>query len=344
MSKYLNIQKNLLIILFINLFKQTLTFFINNRNLEITTLCNIKNCLSCKNPNECAKCKENYELENFRCYSKECSVYGFCQYCDEYDCLKCKKGYKMNYGICDETIHGFEIKLILGIGIPIILISLIIYLYKCIKKKIKTNIETGNILKYRHPKPGNYIILIEQNPKKETDLSDSKNTAFSIIESNREKNKAEINCCVVCGKKKIYAFADCRCGLCFEHFKIIKNNKEKIICRIHNVILSKNIIIQLDKKSNYKGNAVEKLGLSLCPICKINQGTQSFNCGCNMRICEKCFYDYVYILKYNQCPGCGKPYIPDRHNIKLRKRSNGSTTVNYNIPDSSNSLKNDKRV
>ena len=341
MSKYLYIIKNLLLILSITLSNQTPNI---QRNLEITTFCNIKNCLFCKNRNECSKCDENYELANHRCYSKKCSVYGFCQYCDEYDCLKCKKGYKMNYGICDESIHGFEIKLILGIGIPIILIFLIIYLYKYCKKKNKTNIETGKILKYRHPKPGNYFILLEQNSKKENDLSISKNILNPIYELHNEKNKAEINFCVVCGKKKIYTYADCRCALCFEHFKMIKNNKQKLECRIHKVLLSKNIIIQLGRKSNYKGNAVEKLGLSLCPICKINQGTQSFNCGCNMRICGKCFNDNVYVLKYNQCPGCSKPYIPDRHNIKLRKRSNDSTSTTDRIPDSNNSLQIGKRM
>ena len=343
MSKYLYIQKYFLIFLLIQLSDHSPIFANNNNNQRSLEICNIKNCLSCKNRNECSNCKEDYELANHRCYSRECSVYGFCQYCDEYDCLKCNKGYKMRYGICDERIHGFEIKLILGIGIPIVLLSLIIYLYKYLKKRSQRIIETGQMLKYRHPKPGNYVILIEQNPKKESELSISKNTIQSIIESN-QKNKIEINFCVVCGKKKVYTYADCGCALCFEHFKTVKNNKEQLQCRIHNVILSKNIIIQLDKKSNYKGNAVEKLGLSLCPVCKMNQGTQSFNCGCNMRICEKCFNENVYVLKYNQCPGCGKPYIPERHNIKLRKRSNGSTTVTDRIPDSNNSLQVDKTV
>ena len=119
--------------------------------------------------------------------------------------------------------------------------------------------------------------------------------------------------CIVCGKKKIYAFADCGCGLCKIHWKYIKYNNynEKINCRKHGTQL-KSIIFSLDNQSNIKGHAVEKLGLKKCPICKLNNGTQSFNCKCNMKLCEKCFNEYVYILNYSQCPGCGMPYNPSK--------------------------------
>ena len=66
----------------------------------------------------------------------------------------------------------------------------------------------------------------------------------------------------------------------------------------------------MTSKSKIKGNALHKLGLPKCPVCKINDGTQSFNCGCPMRVCENCFNDNVYVFKYNQCPGCGKQYTP----------------------------------
>ena len=69
-----------------------------------------------------------------------------------------------------------------------------------------------------------------------------------------------------------------------------------------------------------KGNAVKKLGLKVCPICKLNDGTQSFNCGCPMRVCENCFNDNVYVFKYNQCPGCGLPYNPIKF-IKKKKKT-----------------------
>ena len=80
-------------------------------------------------------------------------------------------------------------------------------------------------------------------------------------------------------------------------------------------------------KSNIKGNALHKLGLPKCPICKINDGTQSFNCGCPMRVCENCFNSNVYVLKYNQCPGCGMPYVPiskvkKKKKVEEEKKSN----------------------
>ena len=32
----------------------------------------------------------------------------------------------------------------------------------------------------------------------------------------------------------------------------------------------------------------------------------------NVIPCEKCFNDNVYFLKYNQCPGCGMPFNPQK--------------------------------
>ena len=50
-----------------------------------------------------------------------------------------------------------------------------------------------------------------------------------------------------------------------------------------------------------------------------------------MKICEKCFNDNVYILKYNQCPGCGMAYNPQKdENSGFRfgkKRSKGIKNV-----------------
>ena len=62
----------------------------------------------------------------------------------------------------------------------------------------------------------------------------------------------------------------------------------------------------LEKKSDLKGCAIEHLGQQLCPICKVNNGIQGFNCNCNMKLCLKCYNENVYVFKYNTCPGCGK--------------------------------------
>ena len=299
-------------------FLQIKLFFQNEINSRILT---INNCLK-YDSNECIKCKEGYELINKHCYRINCAVFGFCKYCDDYDCLKCQQGYKLNYGICDKKLLSKKI-LFVKIIIPLILIFLIVYIYLYRRKKAKEKIETGQVIKFRHPKSGFYRMNFNfdkfaTNNTSEDIIEFSQNKSLSSGPEMNENPSAEVNYCVVCGSKKTYAIADCGCSLCFEDYKMAKSDKEKIKCRIHNVFLSSNITFEI-YKSNIKGNALEKLGLSKCPICKINDGTQSFNCGCTMKVCEKCFNDNVYVLKYNQCPGCGMPYTPLTKSKKKKK-------------------------
>ena len=248
-------------------------------------------------------------------------IFDFCEYCDEFDCIHCIKGYKLNFGTCDESENTFKKKLIFGILIPILIISALIYLYIYIKNRNKKIIETGKVINLKHPKPGNYIILPET--LREEQPTDSFNKSSNLSHTYESTEDSDVKDCVVCGKKNVYAFADCGCGLCKDHWKFIKNNNnEKIVCRRHGTQL-KSIIFSLDTKSNIKGNAVERLGLKICPVCKINFGTQSFNCECNLKICQKCFNENVYVLKYNQCPGCGMPYNEDKtSSFKFRKKKN----------------------
>ena len=272
--------------------------------------CNIKNCQRCENPNKCLKCKSNYKLIDNHCYNTECQIFGFCSYCNEFDCVQCLKGYKLNFGTCDKTVNGFKKKLIFGILIPTLTLSIILYICVYFKKKNKKLIETGKVINLKHPQPGNYIILPEIF--KEEQSTDSFSRSSNITQTNESTDDGDIKNCILCGKKNIYAFADCGCGLCKVHWNSMKNNiDEKIICRKHGTPL-KSIIFSLDNKSSIKGNAVERLGLKICPVCKINNGTQSFNCECNTKICEKCFNDNVYFLKYNQYPGCGMPFNPQK--------------------------------
>ena len=299
-------------------FLQIKLFFQNEINLRILS---INNCLK-YDSNECIKCREGYELINKHCYRINCAVFGFCKYCDDYDCLKCQQGYKLNYGICDKKLLSKKI-LFVKIIIPLILIFLIVYIYLYRRKKAKEKIETGQVIKFRHPKSGFYRMNFNfdkfaTNNTSEDIIEFSQNKSLSSGPEINENPSAEVNYCVVCGSKKTYAIADCGCSLCFEDYKMAKSDKEKIKCRIHNVFLSSNITFEI-YKSNIKGNALEKLGLSKCPICKINDGTQSFNCGCTMKVCEKCFNDNVYVLKYNQCPGCGMPYTPLTKSKKKKK-------------------------
>ena len=316
---------------FISFFLQNLIMLLNIKYIhsnintrELSTLA----CVKFEN-NICTKCKEGFELVNKHCYNIRCEVFGFCQYCDDYDCLKCKKGYKLNYGICDKKVISKKI-LFLKIIVPIILIICLIYYYLYRRKKAKERIETGQVIKFKHPKSGFYQINFEKylstnNNAFEEDFSQNKSLSSNTTESN-ENQSIEVNCCVACGSKKTYGIADCGCSLCYDDYKIAKGDKEKIKCKIHNVFLSSNISFEIFK-SNLKGNAVEKLGLSKCPVCKINDGTQSFKCGCPMLLCEKCFNDNVYVFKYNQCPGCGMPYVPV-NKIKKKKKTEEEKKTN----------------
>ena len=285
---------------------------------KLDTICNIKNCLSCDNRNECIKCKEGYELSQKRCYSKNCEIYGFCRYCDEYDCLKCIKGYKLNYGICNMK-EPTKSKFYLEIFIILLVIAIIIYLIYYYRKVLKERISTGKVIKFIHPKSGFYQLNFETNEVTNADISNNKIFSTQQVENN-EKVSPVVNCCVECGNKNTYCISDCGCSLCLEHYKMVKAG-QNIKCRVHKVIITSKISFVMMERSKIKGNALEKLGLPKCPICKINDGTQSFNCGCSMRVCEKCFNDNVYVFKYNQCPGCGKEYNPIKKLKKSKKNS-----------------------
>ena len=42
-------------------------------------ICNIKNCQNCGKPNQCEICKNNYKLQDNRCYNTKCEIFGFCK-------------------------------------------------------------------------------------------------------------------------------------------------------------------------------------------------------------------------------------------------------------------------
>ena len=292
-------------------------------------ICNIKNCLVCENRNECVKCKDDFELHKKRCYSTSCSIYGFCKFCDEYDCLKCIKGYKLNYGICDQ-IEVSRKKFYFFIFIFSFSLFIIFIIYVCIRYKrlAKIRIATGQIIKFIHPKSGFYQLHYEVTNE---GTDNSKNIIqMQNTEKILEKAKSPIvDRCVVCQNKNVYTIADCGCSICLLHYKKAKKYKN-IKCKIHNVTISSNISFKMAERSKLKGNALERLGLQKCPICKINSGTQSFNCGCSMKVCEKCFNDNVYVFKYNQCPGCGKQYNPIKMTIRWNKNNSEMNVRNKN--------------
>ena len=296
---------------------------LNSKSRELySDICAIKNCLTCDNRNECIKCKNGYILSNKRCYTENCEMYGFCKFCDEYDCLKCLKGYRLNYGICDIKEHSRK-KLYIRILIPLLIMTIVLFICLYYKRIIKHKISTGKIIRFIHPKSGFYQLQYETNEDIPIDKSDN-----NMFMGQEQKEKGEIkspivNNCVVCGNKNTYCISQCGCSLCLEHYKVIKIGKN-IKCKIHDIFIKSKISFQMKERSKIRGNALEKFGLPKCPICKINNGTQSFNCGCTVRLCEKCFNDNVYILKYNQCPGCGSQYKQIK-NIKKNNKSKAET-------------------
>ena len=309
------------LIMLILLFKDTnLSNNIDNSTTSnthiLSTICDIKNCLSCVNRNECGKCQDGYIKISHRCYSQNCKLYGFCLYCDEYDCLKCELGYKLEYGLCDKyeekTLKGKIIfYLILTLLILCIIILLLLSLI-CWRKKKKKNFNLNNLFKYKKIKPGNYLLLNEEqgiiHNKELTDSTTNMKEKDNSVEHLKTATKSKINFshnCIICGRHSDIK-ADCGCCLCNTHWREINNNPNKrYICRTHKVYLVKTWLFKLNQKTHYKGNAIDKLGLDLCPICKMNKGSVSFSCGCSLKVCPKCYNDYVFVFKYNKCPGCG---------------------------------------
>ena len=230
-----------------------LTFQSNLFRILSKTNCT-RNCIKCQTKSECLKCKEGYELIDKRCFKASCDieVFGFCKFCDDYDCLKCQNGYKLNNGICDEKVVSKKILFVKIIG-SIIIVFLLLYFYLYRKKKAKERIETGQIIKSRHPKSGFYYMNFEKlytntTTEENTNNSSQNRSLSSGVSDPGENPSAEVNLCVVCGSKKTYGIADCGCSLCFEDFKMARGDKEKIKCRIHNVFLTSNITFEMYKR------------------------------------------------------------------------------------------------
>ena len=164
------------------------------------------------------------------------------------DCLKCHKGYKLNFGICEIKEQSKKI-LFLKIVIPIIIVILIVYLYLYRKKKAREKIETGQVIKFSHPKSGFYKLNFDKNNlgnnEEFQEFSQNKSLSSSNSDSGGDKDSPEVRLCVVCGSKKTYTIADCGCSLCLDDYKTVKGEKERIKCRIHNVFLSSNISFEM---------------------------------------------------------------------------------------------------
>ena len=283
--------------------------------------CYVANCNYCASKDQCDQCKPGYESLNSKCYSTKCQIFTKCKYCTELDCVHCEKGYKISYGFCEIDENLFKLHILLGVILPlfiifIIILSCILY-FKRRNKKISQKVISADIIGQRKPTSGQYIIINTTNINNSGTISFSDDKTISsasiglinkikknvVSSKSKGNNNNNSNHCILC-KKSIFSFSICGCGLCKEH-SIEKDKK----CPIHNCLLEDNMVIKKEiKKKLEKKNSHEDDDVKICPVCKIKNGTVSFNCGCPVLLCTKCFNDNVYVFKFNRCPGCNKPY------------------------------------
>lgn len=295
----------------------------NNSDFRSLGTCYVTNCLSCPKKNQCEECRPNYILVNKKCYSTQCSTYGECKYCTEFDCVHCEQGYKVSYGFCEISDNLIRLEILFGVVLPLLIImALVIAIFLIRKKRRKISLEkviSANMINQKRPSSGQYIIINTTNINNtgtinitNTQGSDSFSSPTSSTREKAQKDGAKevinSNNCVICNSKIIFSFSQCGCGLCKEH--ALGNNK---MCPIHGVPLTDSLIIKNDKKSIVRIKSDEKINeqekVKMCPVCGVVRGTTSFNCGCPVLLCDKCFNDNVFVFKYNRCPGCNKPYF-----------------------------------
>ena len=284
--------------------------------------CYVANCNYCASKDQCDQCKPGYELLNSKCNSTKCQIFTKCKYCTELDCVHCEKGYKISYGFCEIDENLFKLHILLGVILPlfiifIIILSCILY-FKRRNKKISQKVISADIIGQRKPTSGQYIIINTTNINNSGTISFSddktissasiglinkikKNVISSKFKGNNNNNS---NHCILC-EKSIFSFSTCGCGLCKEH-SVERDQK----CPIHNCLLEDNMVIKKEKKKKLekKNSNNSDDDVKMCPVCKIKNGTVSFNCGCPVLLCTKCFNDNVYVFKFNRCPGCNNPY------------------------------------
>ncbi len=282
---------------------------LKERKLKGGSKCYIQNCNYCLSKNICEQCKEGYELINSKCYNSQCSVYGKCKYCTEFDCVHCERGYKISYGFCEIDDNLYKIQIIIGIILPSLLslfflLLCLYYLRKRNNRKFQ-KVYSAEIVKKRKTSDGQYIIINTTNINNTGIISLSDDKVNNKLNENSKLYEKKLNHCILCDNS-IFSFSKCGCGLCKEHAFLVDYNE---ICPIHHIPLEEKLIIKRGKKKLTKKNSFED-NVKICSVCKIEKGTLNFNCGCPSLLCSKCFNDNVYVFKFNKCPGCGKPFNP----------------------------------
>ena len=296
-------------------------FLLNTKSLG---KCNISNCLECSTFNECKICKPDYINIDNKCFLKECSIFGKeCNFCSEFDCLSCKKGYKISYGFCDKEEYLVYIEKLLGFILPFfIMCVLFIFVFifrKNRKNAYKHKIVKAEIIKKKRPSTGQYIIYnynINNNreEKKENINDEVNNQNTNLTENEQFINFEDIhsefsigsNNCVICGRKCIFSFSVCGCAICREHS--VPQKGQTLICPNHNIPLNRKLYIKKSYTNLHIIPTDKSKYIQLCPICNVEPSIKSFNCGCSLKVCTKCFNENLYVFKIKKCPRCNHPY------------------------------------
>ena len=119
----------------------------------------------------------------------------------------------------------------------------------------------------------------------------------------RSEYSSGSNNCVICGKKRIFSLSFCGCGLCKEH------SIQNLICPNHHIPLNRKYYIKksFDNVEIIDNN--ENKDIKLCFVCNAEPATTSFNCGCPVKVCNKCFNENIFLFQIKKCPGCNQDYI-----------------------------------
>lgn len=279
--------------------------------------CYDSNCQECSNQRLCEECKSGFALVKGNCYYTQCSIYGQCDYCTEYDCIQCQPRFKLSYGFCEATKDYIRLEVLFGVLLPlsiVIILSLMIIFIRRKRLRIQSKkVISADILSKKRPPPGQYIIINTTNITNSgvlninnTQASESNLTVRQEDNSNTNTSKLSVGECIFCRDKSIFSFTACGCGLCKKHYKESKG--ELVYCPNHQSPIVESLVI----KKGRKELRVERLDNSsqckMCYVCKIHQGTMSFNCGCPILLCSNCFNHNVFVFKFQRCPGCNEPY------------------------------------
>lgn len=294
-------------------------FVLYNEKCFFSTCDKFNGCLFC-DYQYCIRCKEGFSMT-----SSNCQQIGSGNSSGN-ETTTDNKNQKSNHSMTIDQL-AFILVSILLIVIILNVIIIVILAMKCISNKKKKTIkeqlpsnkdrssattqikEVDMTLKNRNisneAHPNNVSFNASNDNLIPTSLPisyQSLNSGLQTIQKNCSTKK-----CIACHSDKIYVILNCGCELCFAHYlEYIKEPSKLKVCNTHKVKLVNSYIIQNLSSNDSKRSTILHITKSslLCPICKKTPGVISMNCGCDAKLCDKCFKDIIKMVNYYQCPSC----------------------------------------